>query len=150
MITFDQLQLALKIQRTWRATIHEIIPAYKLADHSVRSYALYKYFGGTDDEAMVLHDLEEVLTGDIPSPQKKLLQGLDHFEAMRPQFSSPEQKRLGKLADKLCLVLQIKPYINFCPDILNIYQEELECAMDIAKELGKTREVKKILKEAGR
>lgn len=147
MLSLEQLKLALKLPNISRAVIHQIVPAFKLAEHSIRVHALYKYLGGKDDEAALYHDLNEVFTGDIPSPAKKHLTGLDYFESQQPQFSDPVEKRLCKLCDKLCLVLQLKPYVNFSSEVLSIYQEELDTLMDISRELSKTREVKKLLKE---
>lgn len=101
---------------------------------------------------MLSHDIEESLTGDLPSPIKKHLKGLEHFEAMRPQFQSDVEAKLGKLADKLELVLDLREQLEdngkLPRRLMEIYETELDLAKDIAKELGKTKEVNYLLKEA--
>lgn len=100
---------------------------------------------------MFAHDIEESITGDLPSPIKKDLQGLEKFESLRPDFKEPLEKKLAKLADKLELVLTLREQLadtgRLPRKLMDIYETELELAMDIAKELGKAKEVKKLLKE---
>ena len=62
-------------------------------------------------------------------------------------FEDPVEKRLGKLADILDLVLHIRFQAKFDEKLSVIYEDELDKVMEIARELKKTREVKKILRE---
>lgn len=114
--------------------------------------ALYAFLGGKEVIAALCHDIEESITGDLPSPIKKDLQGLEKYEALRPDFTDPQEKKLGKLADKLELVLDLREQLDdigrLPRKLMEVYENELEAVLDIAKELGKTKEVKKLLKEA--
>jgi 5'-deoxynucleotidase YfbR-like HD superfamily hydrolase len=146
-MTLEQLKLALRLHRVARFQTHHLLEPMSVAEHSFRVAALYAYLGGKEILPAMLHDLEEAITGDLPSPIKKELQGLEKFEAMRPQFETLEEKKLGKLADKLDLLLHIRGQVKYSNDLMEIYDTELECLMDLARELGKTKEVKKLLKE---
>lgn len=147
MISLDQLKMAMRLHRVQRFQTHHMLEPMSVAAHSLRVGMLYAYLGGTETVAAFAHDLEEAITGDLPSPIKKDLTGLEKFESMRPQFEDAQEKRLCKLADKLDLVLHIRHQAKFSEELSDIYESELETALDIARELRKTREVKKILKE---
>ena len=149
-MTLDQLKLALNLHNIRRFPTHRLMQPKSVAEHSFRVGALYAYLGGTEIIAALCHDIEEAITGDLPSPIKKDLQGLEKFEALRPAFFDTHQKKLGKLADKLELVLDLKEQLEdsgrLPKRLMDIYEDELEMAMDLAKELGKTKEVKQLIK----
>jgi len=151
MLTLDQLKLALNLVNIRRFQTHRLMVARNVAEHSFRAAVLYAFLGGTEVVAMMMHDAEESITGDLPSPIKKDLQGLEKFEAMRPQFQDSREARLGKLSDKLELVLTLREQLEdtgrLPKKLMDIYETDLEIALDIAKELGKTKEVKSLLKE---
>lgn len=147
MIDLDQLKLALRLHRVQRFQTHHLVEPMSVAEHSFRVGMLYAYLGGKEPYAAFGHDLEEAATGDLPSPIKKELQGLEKFESIRPQFKDDEEKKLGKLADRLDLVLHIRPQARFNEELQDIYETELDLLMELARELKKTREVKRILKE---
>lgn len=150
-MTLDQLKLAMGLHNVRRFQTHRLQSPKSVAEHSFRVATIYDFLGGTELIAALCHDIEEALTSDIPSPIKKELQGLEKFEALRPQFMDPLQKRLGKLADKLELVLDLREQLEdtgrLPKKLMRIYEDELEIAMEIARELGKTKEVKKLLRE---
>lgn len=145
-IDLEQLKLAFRLHRIARFQTYHLLEPMSVAEHSFRVGMLYLYLGGKEPLAAFGHDLEESITGDLPGPIKKDLQGLEKFEAFRPDFKDPKEKRLCKLADKLDLVIHIRPQIGYSEKIMEIYESELDMAKDIAKELGKTREINKILK----
>lgn len=151
MLTKEQLKLAMNLHVVRRFQTHRLQQAKSVAEHSFRVAVLYAYLGGTEILPALLHDAEESITGDIPSPAKKLLKGLEHFEAMRPPFSEPLQKRLGKLADKLELVLDLREQLEdngkLPKRLMQVYEDELEQVYEIAKEVNKQKEVKQLLKE---
>lgn len=111
---------------------------------------LYAFLGGKELIAAFGHDAEEAITGDIPSPAKKHIKGLDYFESMRPQFQDNKEARLGKLCDKLELVLDLREQLEdtgkLPKRLMQVYEDELESVHDIAKELGLSKEVKQLLK----
>jgi hypothetical protein len=146
-LNLEQLKMAFSLHRVQRFQTHYTIEPMSVAEHCYRVGMLYTYLGGTELLPAFAHDLEEAKTGDLPGPIKKELQGLEKFEALRPDFQDDKEKRLMKLADKLDLVIHIRPQIKFSDKLLEIYEQELDMAKDIAKELGKTREVNKLLKE---
>jgi 5'-deoxynucleotidase YfbR-like HD superfamily hydrolase len=131
-----------------------MVQSKSVAEHSFRVAALYAYLGGTEILAALLHDSEEALTGDLPSPIKKNLKGLEMYEAMRPQFQNDAEKKLGKLCDRLELVLDLREQLDdvgrLPKKLMAIYEDELEMALDLAKEIGKLKEVKQLLKEVGK
>jgi 5'-deoxynucleotidase YfbR-like HD superfamily hydrolase len=146
-MNLDQLKLALRLHRVRRFQTHHLLEPMSVAEHSLRVASLYSYLGGKELLAAMAHDLEEAITGDLPSPIKKDLQGLEKYEAMRPQFQDATEKKLGKLADKLDLLLHIRNQVKYSPELLEIYETEYEILMDLSRELGKTKDVKKLLKE---
>lgn len=150
-MTLDQLKLALNLVNIRRFQTHRLLAERNVAEHSFRAGSIYAFLGGTEHIPMFMHDIEESLTGDLPSPIKKELQGLEKFEAMRPQFQDSKEARLGKLSDKLELVLTLREQLEdtgrLPRKLMDIYENELEQALEIARELSKTKEVKKLLKE---
>jgi len=151
MINLEQLKLAMNLHNVQRFQTHRLQQPKSVAEHSFRVFFIYAYLGGKELIAAAGHDLEEAETGDIPSPAKKKMSGLDKFEAMRPQFEDAKEARLGKLADKLDLVLDLREQLEdtgtLPRKLRTIYEDELELVMDIAKELGKVKEVKQLLKD---
>lgn len=149
-----QLTLALKLRNVQRFQTHRLQHRQFVDQHSFRATMLYDFFGGTEHMAMLTHDLEEALTGDIPSPAKKHVQGLDFFEKIRVEFKDPEQYKLGKLCDKLELVLDLREQLDdtgqLPEKLMNIYEDEYDKVMDIARELKKEKEVKIVLKSASK
>lgn len=147
----EQLKLGLKLRKVDRFPTYYLPIRQKVDQHSFRATLLYIHLGGKEIIPMLCHDIEEAVTGDIPSPVKKDLDGLDIYEKMRPPFEDKDEKKLGKLCDKLELVLDIKEqrqyFGNVGESIMEIYENELECVLDMARELKLTRQVKKILKE---
>jgi 5'-deoxynucleotidase YfbR-like HD superfamily hydrolase len=134
-----------------RFQTHRLQAPKSVAEHSFRVAALYAYLGGTEILAALLHDAEEAITGDLPSPIKKTLTGLEKYEALRPQFQNENEKRLGKLADRLELVLDLREQLEdtgkLPKRLMTIYEDELEASLELARELGKIKEVKKLLRE---
>jgi 5'-deoxynucleotidase YfbR-like HD superfamily hydrolase len=153
MLNLDQLKLALNLVNIRRFQTHRMLAERNVAEHSFRAGMIYAHLGGKEHIAMFSHDIEESITGDLPSPIKKDLTGLEKFEALRPAFEDPKEARLGKLADKLELVLTLREQLadtgRLPRKLMEIYENELELAIDIAKELNKTKEVRKLLKEVG-
>ena len=147
MINLEQLKAAYNLHRVRRFQTSHLLEPMSVAEHSLRVGFLYTYLGGKETIAAFGHDLEEAITGDIPGPIKKELSGLEKFEALRLAFEDSREARLAKLADKLDLVIHIRPQIKFNDRMLEIYESELDQAKEIARELGKTREVNKLLKE---
>lgn len=149
-----QLKLALNLHNIQRFQTHRLQVRKSVAEHSFRALAIYVALGGTDLMAMAFHDIEESITGDIPGPIKKHISGLDIFENLRPDFSSYEEKRLGKLADKLELVLDLQEQHDdsgTLPTKLRlIYEEEKQMAEDIARELGILSKTRKLLRDLSR
>lgn len=145
-ITEDQLKMAYKLHRVARFQTHHMLEPMSVSEHSFRVVSLYIYLGGTEIIAALYHDLEESLTGDLPGPIKGELTGLEKFEALKPQFVDPQEKLLCKLADKLDLLIHIRPQITYSDTMLDIYETELELAKEVAKKIGKIKEVNKILK----
>lgn len=150
-MNLEQLKLAMNLHCIQRFQTHRMQQPKSVAEHSFRVAALYAYFGGTEVLAAMCHDIEESETGDLPSPIKKHLTGLDRYEALRPQFEDKTQARLGKLCDKLELVLDLREQLEDTGKLprrlMEIYEAELEMAYDIAKEIGKIKEVKQLIKE---
>lgn len=153
MITLDHLKLALNLVNIRRFQTHRLLAERNVAEHSFRMASIYAYLGGREIISAMLHDIEESITGDLPSPVKKDLQGLEKFEALRPGFEDKTEARLAKLADKLELVLTLREQLadtgRLPKKLMDIYETELETALDIAKELGKAKDVKHLLKELG-
>ena len=150
-MNIEQLKAALKLDNIRRFSTHWVLRDDRVSQHSFRAALLYIYLGGTEVAAMLTHDAPESVTGDLPSPVKPHLKGLEAFDYLSIPFVSATEKRVGKLADKLDLVLFLKDQLNSVgklPDrLMTIYEEELEKVLDIAKELGKTGDVRKLLKE---
>lgn len=150
-LSLEQLKLALNLHNVRRFQAHRMLQPKSVAEHSFRVASVYAYLGGKEILPAMLHDLEESITGDLPSPIKKDLQGLDKFEAIRPAFEDAQQKRLGKLADKLELILDLQEQLDdtgvLPKKLRRIYEDEKELAFEIAKELGKLTEVKQLLRD---
>jgi 5'-deoxynucleotidase YfbR-like HD superfamily hydrolase len=150
-LTKEQLKLALNLHNIRRFQTHRLQVPKSVAEHSFRVAAIYAFLGGKEILPAMLHDIEESITGDVPSPVKKDLQGLEKYEAMRPSFEAASEKKLGKVADKLELVLDLREQLEdtgrLPRRLMEIYESELEAAMDLAKELDKAKEVKALLKE---
>lgn len=147
--SLDQLLMGLRLHRVSRFQTHNMIEPMSVAAHSFRVGLLYLYLGGKEAVPAFLHDAEEALTGDLPSPTKSRLPAIRIFEQLRPEFEDEFEKRLCKLADKLDLVLHIRPQAKFDEDLGSVYEEEYEEVLSIAKELKKTKEVKKIIRVKG-
>jgi hypothetical protein len=151
MMNLEQLKLALNLHCIKRFQTHRLQMPKSVAEHSFRVAALYAYLGGKELLAALLHDAEEAMTGDLPSPIKKELQGLEKFEALRPQFEDVEEKKLGKLCDRLELVLDLREQLEDTGKLprrlMTIYEDEMEKVLEVAREIGKTKEVKKLLRE---
>jgi 5'-deoxynucleotidase YfbR-like HD superfamily hydrolase len=121
-----------------------------VAEHSYRATMLYIYLGGTEVTAQLTHDAEEAVTSDIPGPIKHA--GLvtvseDLKEKYCIPFQDPNEKKLAKLADILDVVIHIREQSKFSERLAEIYEDELEKSLELARALKKTRDVKKILKE---
>jgi hypothetical protein len=73
---------------------------------------------------------------------------------MRPTYQDPIEKRLGKLADKLELVLDLQEQLDdtgrLPKKLMIIYEDEKDLVFEIAKELGKLADVKKLLRDLGK
>jgi 5'-deoxynucleotidase YfbR-like HD superfamily hydrolase len=151
MLTLDQLKLSLNLHNVKRFQTHRLQQTKSVAEHSFRVAALYNYLGGKELIPAMCHDIEEAITGDIPSPAKKHIKGLDYFENMRPKFEDTREARLGKLCDKLELVLDLREQLEdtgkLPKRLMQVYEDELESVHDIAKELGIAKEVKQLLRE---
>lgn len=150
-MNLEQLKMTMNLHNVRRFQTHRLQASKSVAEHSFRVAALYHYLGGKEIIPALLHDIEESLTSDIPSPIKKNLKGLEMYEDMRPQFEDKKEQRLGKLADKLELVLDLREQLEdtgrLPKRLMDIYETELENALDISKELGIAKEVKKLLRE---
>lgn len=150
-MNLEQLKLALNLHCIRRFQTHRLQLPKSVAEHSFRMALIYAYLGGKEIVPALAHDLEESITSDIPSPVKKELKGLEKFESLRPEFQDLTEKRLAKLADKLELVFDLREQLDdtgkLPRKLMQIYEDELDAALDIAKELGKSKEVKKLLKE---
>lgn len=150
-MTLEQLKLAMNLHNVRRFQTHRLQASKSVAEHSFRVAAIYAYLGGVEVLEAMCHDIEEALTGDLPSPIKKELKGLEKFEDMRPAFKDKREARLGKLADKLELVLDLREQLEdvgrLPRRLMDIYENELDSAKEIAKELGITKEMNKLLKE---
>lgn len=152
MLTIEQLRLALSLRNVSRFQTHRLQHRQSVDQHSFRVAVLYAFLGGTEILATLLHDLSESITGDLPSPIKKDIQGLDKFEKVEPCFENPKEARLKKLCDKLELVLDLREQLldtgKLPSRLMEIYETELDLTKEIAKELGKTKELNYLLKEA--
>lgn len=150
-LNLEQLKLALGLHNVQRFQTHRLQIPKSVAEHSFRVGALYSFLGGKELKPAFFHDLEEAITGDLPSPIKKDLQGLDKFEAIRPEFEDQREKKLGKLADKLELVLDLQEQLDdtgrLPKKLMIIYEDEKDLVFELAKELGKLSEVKKLLRD---
>lgn len=151
MLTLSQLKLILNLHNIRRFQTHRLQSPKSVAEHSFRMGMLYSFLGGKEMIPALGHDAEEAITGDIPSPAKKHIKGLEYFESMRPAFEDEKEKRLAKLADKLELVLDLREQLEdngkLPKRLMQVYEDELELVHEIAKELGKSKEVKQLLKD---
>lgn len=149
-----QLALALQLRNVERFQTHRLQHRQKVDQHSFRTLMLYDHFGGTEHMAMATHDIEEAMTGDLPSPVKKYVQGLDLFEKIRVHFTNDREAKLGKLCDKLELVIDLREQLDdtgqLPEKLMEIYEDEYDKVMEIAKELGKEKDVKKLLRNASK
>lgn len=150
MLTMDQLKLMLNLHNVKRFQTHRLQQTKSVAEHSFRVGMLYAFLGGKEFIPAFGHDAEEAITGDIPSPAKKHIKGLEYFEEMRPKFQDSKEARLGKLCDKLELVLDLREQLEdngtLPKRLMQVYEDELELVHDIAKELNISKEVKQLLK----
>lgn len=148
-MTLDQLKLAFRLSNVERYCTKPIVgEKQKVDQHSYRATLTYLFLGGKEVEAALLHDSEEALCGDIPSPAKKKLQGYEYFSNMRPDFSVPEEKSLFKLADELELVIYLAQQRAMGNTLVEeMYEEVRESVLERAALLKKTNEVKKLIKE---
>lgn len=150
-MNIDQLKASLSLDNIQRWQKHRKDNKKNDAVHAYRVTVLYRYLGGIEVDAMLTHDNDEIFTGDIPSPSKKFIQGLEQFKYVCVPFVDEKEKRLGKLCDILELVIELKEdleqYGHLPKRLMEIYEEELQRVLDIAKELGKTKEVRQLLKE---
>ena len=150
-MTLEQLRLAMNLHNIRRFQTHRLQSPKSVAEHSFRMGMIYEYLGGKELIAAFGHDLEEAITGDLPSPIKKDLKGLDKYEDMRPKYEDKREARLGKLADKLELVLDLQEQLDdngrLPKKLMLIYEDEKELALEIAKEIDKVQEVKKLLRD---
>jgi len=151
MFSIEQLKAALATDNVPRFPTHWVLRPDRVSQHQYRATLLYAYLGGIELISQLTHDSPESLTSDLPSPIKKDLTGLDKFDYLSVPFKDIKEKRLGKLCDKLDLVLTLKEQLNAIgrlPDkLMSIYELELDAMLDIAKELSLAKEVKKLLKE---
>jgi hypothetical protein len=152
MLTLDQLKCALNLRNIQRFQTHELLKIDHVDRHSFRALWFYTYFGGKEPLAMASHDFEESITGDLPSPIKIDFQDiLNIYEMIRVPFQDPREEKLGKMCDKLDLVyilIQQENSTGLLPEELRqIYEDEREKVLDIAKELGIKGDVVKLLKE---
>lgn len=152
-MNLDQLKAAMSLHLIDRFATHSINYRKSVAEHSFRVALLYSYLGGTEVLSALTHDSEESVTGDIPSPTKKHLSGLESLEKhYRVNFQDPKEKDLCKLCDELELVLDLieqQQSGNNSPKLMNIYDEALDSVREKAKQLNKLSEVKKLIKELG-
>lgn len=150
-LTIEQLKLALNLHNVDRFQAHRMQHKKSVAEHSFRMAMIYSYLGGTEWVAAAAHDLEEAVTGDLPSPIKKDLKGLEKYEALRPQFENDNERALSKLADKLELVCDLQEQLDdsgtLPRKLRTIYEDEKELALDLAKQLDKVKEVKQLLRD---
>lgn len=151
MFNIDQLQASLGTDHVPRFPTHWILKQDYVSQHQYRATLFYAYLGGKELLAMLTHDSPEAITSDLPSPIKKELTGLEKFDYLSVPFIDPKEKRLGKCCDKLDLVFKLRQQFNAVgrlPDkLMIIYETELDNMLDIAKELGIVKEVKKLLKD---
>lgn len=150
-MNLEQLHASLMLDNVQRWQKHRKDNKKNDAVHAYRSTVIFRYLGGQEVDAMLTHDNDEVFTGDIPSPAKKFLKGLEHFKYVCVPFVDEQEKKLGKLCDVLELVIELKEdleqYGHLPKKLMSIYEEELQRVLELAKELGKTKEVKQLLKE---
>lgn len=152
-LTSKQLLAALNLRSVSRASLHWTHKTQQVDQHCYRAAALYDYLGGTELRAMLFHDNEEIATGDIPSPAKIHISGLESFESLKPKFKSARQKKLGKLCDLLELVLDLLEYADSTKKLPGrMATTALESVLKISylsNQLGNTKEVNKLLAELG-
>lgn len=153
-LTIEQLKAAVKTDNVPRFPTHWILRPDLVSQHQYRATLYYIFLGGTELVAMLTHDAPESYTSDIPSPVKKDIIGLDKFDYLSVAFKDPIQKKLGKVCDKLDLLLVLRNQLDAIgklPDsLMNIYEDEMDKMLDLAKEIGKLKEVKQLLKEIGK
>jgi len=146
-VNITQVLCFLNLHRVKRFQTHENPEGIDVSNHTLRVHILYKYFEGTEDMASLTHDLEESVTGDLPSPIKKHISGLDFFKQLVVQFNKEEEKLLHKMCDKLCLVLQLNNYRNN-PTLSRIYDTEYADVIHRSKDLNKFKEVQELIEKA--
>jgi 5'-deoxynucleotidase YfbR-like HD superfamily hydrolase len=143
---------ALSLDNVQRWQKHRKDNKKTVAVHSFRATLIFRYLGGTEVDAMLTHDADEIETGDIPSPAKKHIQGLEYFKKNCVPFKA--ERQLGKLADLLELLCELEEdrqqYGRLPKKMQTIYTLEKAHVMGLAKELGKMKEVKELLKKIGR
>lgn len=143
---------ALSLDNVQRWQKHRKDNKKTVAVHSFRATLIFRYLGGTEVDAMLTHDSDEIETGDIPSPAKKHIQGLEYFKRYCVPFKT--ERQLGKLADLLELMCELEEdrqqYGRLPKNMQKIYNEEKVRVMQLAKDLNKTKEVKQLLRRVGR
>ena len=100
-INITQLLCAMNLINVLRWQAHRIQNKKSVAEHSFRATFIYDFLGGKETMAMLSHDLEESITGDLPSPTKKYIQGVEYFNPLRVSWVDSTEKKLGKICDKL-------------------------------------------------
>jgi hypothetical protein len=151
MLTIEQLQASLDTGNVPRFPTHWVMKPDWVDQHQYRATMYYIFLGGKEIVAQLTHDNDESQTGDIASPAKKHIQGLEYFKTLCVPFEDAQEKKLAKCCDKLDVVLKLKQQfdaVGRLPErLMTIYETEREICLDLAKELGKSKEVKKLLKE---
>ena len=150
-MTIDQLKASLSLDNVQRWQKHRKDNKKAVAIHAYKAALLYAYLGGKDIISMLTHDNDEVFTGDIPSPAKKHIRGLEYFKKACVPFSCDYEKKLGKIADLLELVLELKEdleqYGHLPKNLRSVYRQETKKLLQLAKAINKDKEVKYLLKE---
>lgn len=150
-MNIEQLRASLSLDNVQRWQKHRKDNKKPVAVHAYKAALLYLFLGGKDIEAMLTHDNDEAFTGDIPSPAKKHISGLEYFKKACVGFSSDYEKKLGKIADLLELIIELKEdleqYGHLPRKLQSVYEEELDRVLELASEIGKIKEVKYLLKE---
>jgi len=150
-MTYKQLILALNTERVARFAVHDLLKADHVDRHQYRVALFYAFLGGKELLPALVHDMIESITGDLPSPIKKYLTGLDTWDHFEVPFKSKYEKHLCKIADKLDIVYVLgkqKQLTGRLPRSLRkIYIRDKATAIKMAKELKKIKEVRLLLKE---
>jgi len=150
MLNLDQLKGCMRLNKVGRFQTTNMLEPMSVGEHSFRATVLYIYLGGTEVISMLTHDAEECESGDIPGPAKRaglVTVSQELKDKYCVPFEDPIEKKLGKLADILDLAFHIRKQAKQDEELMEVYEEELNNIRDLARELKKTREVKKLLRE---